>query len=51
MLRLALEALFFAFALWGLYRTGATTLSWIFGSAILVHYAVSYDRIFWLLNQ
>jgi hypothetical protein len=51
MLRLALELLFFAFALWGLYSTGATTLSWIFGSAILLHYAVSYDRVFWLISH
>jgi hypothetical protein len=50
-LRLGLEFLFFAFALWGLYGTGATTLSWFFASAILLHYAVSYDRLFWLISQ
>ena len=51
MLRLALEVLFFTCALWALSNSGATTPSWILGSVILVHYALSYDRVFWLFNQ
>jgi Protein of unknown function (DUF2568) len=51
MLRLALEMLFFACALWALSNSGATTPSWILGSVILVHYALSYDRVFWLFTQ
>ena len=51
MLRLALEVLFFAFAIWTLSSAGATTPGWILGIFILVHYALSYDRVFWLFNQ
>ena len=50
-IRLALELAFFAFATWALYDTGLTTLSLILAVAVVVHYAVSYDRIAWLLRQ
>ena len=50
-LRLLLELAFFAFATWTLYDTGATVLSWIMGIAVLIHYALSYDRLWWLVKQ
>lgn len=50
-IRLALEVGFFAFAAWALYDTGLTTLSLILAVAVVAHYAVSYDRIAWLLRQ
>jgi len=50
-LRLVLELALFAFAVWGLYDAGAVQLSWILGLAVLVHYALSYDRISWLIRQ
>jgi len=49
-LRLALELIFFSFAIWALYSAGATTPSWIFSIVILVHYALSYDRLYWLIK-
>ena len=50
-LRLALELVYFGFAVWGLYNAGAFTWSWVLGLAVAVHYLVSYDRILWLLRQ
>ena len=45
LLRLVIEFAFFAFATWIFYDLGYTRLSWIFGSTVIVHYIVSYDRI------
>jgi hypothetical protein len=50
-LRLALELALFAFATWALYDAGYSRLSAIFGIIVLVHYAISYDRIAWLIRQ
>lgn len=50
-LRLALELIFFSFAAWTLYSAGATTASWIFVIVTLVHYILSYDRLYWLIRQ
>ena len=50
-IRLALELAFFGFATWALYDIGATNLSWALGIVVAVHYAISYDRIRWLISQ
>jgi len=49
--RLLMELVFFGFATWGLFDTGAVTTGWIFGGITLIHYVISYDRISWLLKQ
>jgi len=49
--RFLIEMLFFGFATWGLFKTGATTAGWIFGGLTLFHYIISYDRVSWLLKQ
>jgi len=49
--RLLIEFIFFGFAIWGLFDTGAVTIGWIFGGITLIHYIISYDRISWLLKQ
>jgi hypothetical protein len=49
--RLLLELAFFAAATWALYATDLTTLAWIYGAVVVIHYAVSYDRILWLVRQ
>jgi hypothetical protein len=49
--RLLLELVFFGLATWSLFALGSTSLAWIFGGIVLVHYAVSYDRITWLLSR
>ena len=50
-LRLALELAFFAFGSWALYASGYSRLGWLFGILVVGHYALSYDRILWLLKQ
>jgi len=50
-LRLVLELAYFAFAVWALRDAGAVAASWLLGGAVLLHYAISYDRILWLLRQ
>lgn len=49
--RLLLELAFFAFAAWALYDAGNIVLSLILATIVVIHYALSYDRIAWLLRQ
>lgn len=49
--RLIFEISFFGFALWALYTTGLTKFAAIMGALLIVHYAISYDRIAWLLMR
>jgi hypothetical protein len=51
LLRLLLELALFSFASWGLYRSGAVTAAWVLGGVTLIHYLISYDRVWWLLKQ
>jgi hypothetical protein len=50
MLRLGLEICFFAFAVWCLFDLNRPTLVVLLGSVTAVHYAISYDRIGWLVR-
>jgi hypothetical protein len=50
-LRLVLELSLFGLAAWALYATGSPLLALILGSITIVHYALSYDRIVWLIRQ
>ncbi len=49
--RLLLELVIFGVATWSFFAMGATTIGWIFGIVVLIHYIVSYDRIAWLVRQ
>ena len=49
--RLVLELAILAAATWSLFAMGLTVLAWIYGVVVLIHYAVSYDRILWLIRQ
>lgn len=49
--RLLLEAVYFGAATWAFYAAGLVVWSWVFGIVVLAHYAVSYDRIVWLIKQ
>jgi hypothetical protein len=49
--RLVLEAGFFGFATWALFSSGHRVAALVFGAVVLVHYALSFDRIAWLLKQ
>lgn len=50
-IRLLLEFIFFAFAAWALYNLDYSKLSLVFGFIVIVHYALSYDRIWWLISK
>jgi hypothetical protein len=50
-LRLALELAFFAFTTWALYSAGENLLAGIFAAIVISHYAISYDRLTWLVKQ
>lgn len=49
--RLVLELVFFATAAFALYSMGSENWALAFSAIVLVHYALSYDRIAWLLKQ
>jgi hypothetical protein len=50
-LRLGIEVLFFAFALWALTELNLTTYGLIFLILLVIHYVLSHDRMIWLLKQ
>jgi hypothetical protein len=49
--RLALEGAFFGGAVWGLATVGLPTWAIALGAAAVAHYALSWDRIGWLVAQ
>jgi len=49
--RLALELAMFGFAVWALHDAGNSLLALILVVIVVIHYALSYDRIAWLLRQ
>ena len=51
LVRLALEATVFGVGVWALRDSGFTRTSFALGTAVIVHYAISYDRIAWLLYR
>ena len=51
LIRLVIEFIFFALAVWVLYDLEYLKLSYALGGLVLIHYIVSYDRLRWLLAQ
>lgn len=51
LVRLILELLIFGLACWSLIESGLMTQGRIFCVVVILHYAVSYDRILWLGAQ
>ncbi len=49
--RLGLEVVYFGSATWAYIASGWVTAGWVFGGVTLLHYAVSYPRIAWLLRR
>lgn len=50
-LRLAVEGAIFGFAVWALVVAGAVTPARCLAAALVVHYALSWDRNIWLLRR
>lgn len=50
-LRLAIELGVFSFASWSLYNIGLNRTGIAFGTIVLIHYILSYDRIKWLISH
>jgi hypothetical protein len=50
-LRLILELVFFVFAAWALFDLGFARAGLILAILVLIHYALSYDRLLWLLKN
>ena len=50
-LRLALELAFFAFGAWALARSGRQAWGLALAGITALHYALSYDRVGWLLQR
>ena len=51
LIRLILELALFGAAAWMLFDLDYSTVALIFGSAVMIHYLISFDRIGWLLKQ
>ena len=49
--RLGIEFLFFGFATWALYDLESYQVSLVLGVLVLAHYAISSDRVYWLLRK
>jgi hypothetical protein len=49
--RLVLELAIFGFAAWALYDSGKPTLGLILAIVAIIHYAVSFDRLAWLVRR
>jgi hypothetical protein len=50
-IRLFIEFAFFSLGTCALYNIGYIKYSIVFAVAVILHYAVSYDRIMWLIKQ
>jgi hypothetical protein len=50
-LRLLLELSFFGFGTWAFYDLDMIYICLIFGVAVLAHYLISHERVFWLMKQ
>ena len=50
-IRLIIELGIFALATWSLYSLGYDKFYLIYGVVVLIHYALSYDRVVWLLAK
>jgi hypothetical protein len=49
--RLALELAFFGFAAWALHDLGLEQWGWALSVIVIIHYLISYDRVFCIIKQ
>jgi hypothetical protein len=50
-IRLLMELVFFSAAAWSFYTAGNRIIALVFSGIVVLHYAVSYDRIGWLVKH
>lgn len=50
-IRLVIELGFFSCAAWSLYDLGFNKISLAFGTVVVLHYLISFDRIKWLMSH
>ena len=50
-IRLVIELLLFAAAVWALLASGLQIPGWIFAGIVFLHYGISYDRIAWMMKH
>jgi len=50
-MRLMYEVVFFGFASWALMDVNYVTLGWGMAIIVIIHYIISYDRIFWMIKK
>lgn len=51
LIRLLLELTIFGFAVWCLTQSEMSRWAFILGGVVILHYAISYDRIAWLVQS
>ena len=49
--RLAIELALFGLAVWALISNGKESFGWTLGILLVIHYAISFARIKWLLER
>jgi len=50
-IRLLLEVIFFATAGWMIFDLNYSIVTIVFSALVIIHYALSYDRIAWLFKR
>lgn len=50
-LRLLIELILFGSAVLALFSIGSATAGWVIAGLLIFHYAISYERIIWLLKR
>lgn len=50
-LRLLIEFALFAAGTWAFFAAGQPLWGWMLGGLTIIHYALSYDRVIWMLKQ
>lgn len=50
-IRLLIEVLLFSTAVWATFDLNHKTAGLVFGIVLVLHYALSYDRVLWLIKN
>lgn len=51
MIQLALELIVFGTGVWAFWSAGQTRVALVFAALVVIHYALAYDRVVWLLRN